>query len=62
MPQQIDVVIDTNGDIVVSTKGFTGKSCQEATAQLERALGATTSDRPTAEMHKPVANVLRGRS
>ena len=62
MPQQIDVVIDTNGDIVVSTKGFTGKSCQEATAQLEKALGAVTSDKPTAEMHNPVANIIKGRS
>lgn len=58
MAQHIDVIIDENGDVTVTTRGFTGKSCQDATRQLEAALGAVQSDMPTAEMHKPVTQTL----
>lgn len=58
MAQHIECVIDENGDVTVTTRGFAGKSCQDATRQLEAALGATTGDAPTAEMHKPVAQKL----
>ncbi len=59
MAQHIDVVIDEKGDVTVTTRGFAGKSCQDATKQLEAALGATTGDQPTAEMHRPVTQALK---
>lgn len=46
--KQIIVTID-KGAATVETKGFTGKACQLETADLERALGATTADKLTAE-------------
>jgi len=50
--KEITVNISEAGDVEVSTKGFAGKACQDATRQLEAALGATTADTPTAEMMK----------
>ncbi|MDO8795374.1 MAG: DUF2997 domain-containing protein [Vicinamibacterales bacterium] len=52
--KQIIVKIE-NGEAVITTKGFTGKACAAATAALEKALGKTTSDMPTAEMNASVA-------
>lgn len=54
MSQQIIVKI-VNGEAVVTTKGFKGKACALATADLEKALGKTTTDMPTAEMHASAA-------
>ncbi len=43
-----------DGQAQITTKGFAGKACALATADLEKALGKKTADRPTEEMHKPV--------
>ena len=37
--EQIDVWINTDGDITINAVGFTGKTCEEATAFLEEGLG-----------------------
>jgi len=37
--EQIDVWINTEGDITIDAVGFTGKSCEEATRFLEEGLG-----------------------
>jgi hypothetical protein len=58
MAQHITVVIE-NGKAVISTKGFSGVACKDATKMLERALGATTSDTATEEMNKPQTLGLR---
>lgn len=39
-----------DGNVTIATEGFPGATCQDATAALERALGETVSDVPTAEM------------
>lgn len=45
----VTVTIKKDGGAVVETSGFKGKECMTATAQLEAALGNTTSNNPTAE-------------
>lgn len=50
MPQTITVTIK-NGKATVETQGFVGETCKDATRDLERAMGMTTADVPTPEMH-----------
>ena len=38
--KQIKITIEENGDTVVEAIGFKGKSCQDATKQIEQALGS----------------------
>ena len=49
----IEILIDTNGETHIQTKGFSGASCQEATRLLEQALGQTQSEVRTAEFYQP---------
>lgn len=46
--KEILVTIE-DGKAQIETKGFKGKACMDATAQLEKALGVTTTDRKTPE-------------
>jgi len=58
----IEVVIDQNADVTVSTSGFVGAECKKATADLERALGKTTKDIVTPDYHKRAMTTLKARS
>lgn len=53
---KIIVRVGKTGDVVIKTEGYTGTACQDATRQLEKALGAVVSERETEEMHPPVEN------
>ena len=49
--KQLRVTIDKSGKTSVAVEcGVTGTDCQSLTANLERALGVVTSDRPTEAM------------
>ena len=48
MAKQIVVLIE-GGKAEVSTTGFAGKACQDATAELEKAMGLRTKDTKTPE-------------
>ena len=48
--QQIHVTIE-KGTAVVETQGFKGKACQDATAELEAAMGKTVRNDTTPEWH-----------
>jgi hypothetical protein len=48
----IIVVVSPKGDTKLETKGFAGAECQEASRQLEQALGIRQSERLTAEFHQ----------
>lgn len=48
MAKEITVTIQ-GGKAEVATRGFQGKACMDATAELEKAMGATTSDTKTPE-------------
>ncbi len=49
MNKIIEVTISPAGETKIETKGFTGSTCQQATAYLERALGTKSSERLTAD-------------
>jgi len=50
--QTVTVDIAADGGVKIETKGFTGKSCQEATAALEKALGVVSSDSKLPEFYQ----------
>lgn len=52
MGKTITVEIDTSGNATVITNGYKGKSCKDATKQIEESLGVTTSDKDTPEMRE----------
>lgn len=58
MAQTITVTI-TNGTAQVTTKGFKGKACRDATKQLEAALGRTTASTPTSEYYSPITATVK---
>ena len=49
--EEIIVIIGPDGKIVVEAKGYTGKSCKEATAFLNE-LGTTVDHKERPEMNK----------
>jgi Protein of unknown function (DUF2997) len=46
------VTFNADGTFEIETKGFDGRACKAATADLEHALGTVTSDRLTREAHE----------
>jgi hypothetical protein len=51
MARTITVTIAA-GKAVVQTEGYQGAACKDATAALQKALGATETDDPTPEFHE----------
>jgi len=51
MTKTIEIIVSPKGETTVTTKGFTGSSCREASKFIEKALGQQTSERLTAEFH-----------
>ena len=45
----IELIVSPKGEAQLTTKGFAGPSCQEASRFLEHALGQTSATRRTAE-------------
>ena len=54
----IEVIIDAEGGVSLQTKGFNGQGCKSASEALEKALGAKTADKPTAEMYAAQQNAV----
>lgn len=52
MSTTIEIIVSPKGEATVTTKGFTGSSCKEASKFIEQALGQQTSERLTAEFHQ----------
>ncbi len=50
--KRIEIVISPDGQTRLETKGFAGRSCQEASRFLERALGQSESDQRTSEFYR----------
>lgn len=48
----IEVVVDTQGNARVETRGFAGAGCREASKAFERALGLVSSETLTAEFYQ----------
>ena len=48
----IEIIVSTKGETKVTTKGFLGSSCRDASKFIEQALGSQTSETLTAEFHQ----------
>ena len=51
MAKIIQVIVSPKAETKIETTGFTGSSCQDATRELERALGGTVSENLTGEYY-----------
>lgn len=61
--KEIIVTVDTHGQVTIAPKGYKGKSCLEATKQIEEALGIAGKRNHTAEFHQTeVKNTQQQRS
>jgi hypothetical protein len=52
MSQIIEIIISAKGESTVTTRGFTGASCRDASKALEEALGQRTGEQLTTEFHQ----------
>jgi endo-alpha-1,4-polygalactosaminidase (GH114 family) len=59
MSEEIIVIIDQNGEPALEVNGVKGKTCQDFSAALEKALGDTTTDTPTREFYERERNTVR---
>ena len=59
MAKTITVTI-TDGKAKIETRGFAGKACMDATAELEKAMGAKTSDSKTPEFDVKEVRTIGG--
>lgn len=50
--RKIEIIVTPKGETTVTTKGFAGTSCREASQFIENALGQRTSEQLTAEFHQ----------
>ena len=48
----IEIIITAKGETAVTTKGFAGSSCRDASKFIEQALGQRTTETLTAEFHQ----------
>jgi len=54
--QIIEIIIAPDGHTKIETKGFAGKSCQDASRFIEDALGRRIEEHLTAEFHQAQAS------
>jgi hypothetical protein len=48
----IEIIVSPKGEATVTTRGFAGSSCRDASKFIEQALGQRTGERLTAEFHQ----------
>ena len=58
----IEIIVSPQGETKITTKGFAGRKCQDATRELERALGTKTADKKTAEFYATNTTTTRQRT
>jgi hypothetical protein len=51
----IEIIVSPKGETTVTTKGFVGASCRDASRFIEQALGKRTGEHLTAEFHQSQA-------
>lgn len=52
MNKVIEVIVATNGQTRVETKGFAGSDCRQASEFIEQALGQPQLEQLTSEFHQ----------
>jgi Tfp pilus assembly protein PilZ len=50
MPETVTIIVNQDGSTTVGVECIKGTACKDATREIEKALGRTTSDQPTSEM------------
>ena len=50
--KSIEILINSQGEVILQTKGYAGSSCQAATKALEEALGLKAREKLTAEFYQ----------
>ncbi len=55
MSQIIEITISANGETTVTTRGFAGATCRDASRFIEQALGQRRGEQLTAEFHQSTA-------
>ena len=55
----IEITVSPEGAVSIKTTGFTGKSCKDATRELERALGVASKETLLPEFHLQQAQQSR---
>ena len=48
----IEIIVSPKGETTVTTRGFAGSSCRQASGFIEKTLGRRTSEQLTAEFHQ----------
>ena len=48
----IEVIVTSKGETTVTTRGFAGQSCRDASKFIEQALGQQIGEQLTAEFHQ----------
>jgi hypothetical protein len=59
MNRTIEIIISPKGEPTVTTLGFSGSSCRDASRFIEQALGERTSEQLTAEFHQAAAQPVQ---
>ena len=54
--KQIEIIISPDGSSRIESRGFSGRSCLDATRKLEEALGQPSSETKTAEFYQQTQN------
>ena len=49
---KIELIVSPTGEVQLSTLGFTGPSCRDASRFLEQALGRSVAEQLTPEYHQ----------
>ncbi len=52
MSRVIEVIVSTQGQTRVETKGFSGSTCREASRFIEQALGKVAGEQLTSEYYR----------
>lgn len=51
MSKIIEITVNTKGETTVTTRGFSGSSCRDASKFIEQALGQRMAETLTVEFH-----------
>ncbi|MAT14398.1 MAG: hypothetical protein CMJ46_03920 [Planctomyces sp.] len=54
--KQIEIIISPDGSSRIESRGFAGRSCLDATRQLEEALGQRVTETKTTEFYQQTHN------
>ena len=52
MTKTIEIIVMPNGQTTITTKGFQGSSCREASRFVEQAIGKAVGERTTPEFYQ----------